>query len=163
VPWAGTGGGSQSRFCGGRCPAKLAAPAGYAFPPPPLVVCPMAWPSRGSRAGEPPTLHAGGTARDSAMVLRACAALLAGEPAEAALLADADIRFGPDMALWRALYEMMTGGRQRAYCRSAGPGSTRGSASIRPPCVTGSPRAWRPYVARYGAPRNAGHSAHGPA
>lgn len=106
---------------------------------------------QGSRAGEPPALHAGGTARDSAMVLRACAALLAGEPAEAALLADADIRFGPDLALWRALYEMMTGadsGRTavllaRQYARlSQYPAPVRDRLAPRVAA----------YVARYGAP-----------
>jgi hypothetical protein len=106
---------------------------------------------QGSRAGEPPTLHAGGTARDSAMVLRACAALLAGEPAEAALLADADIRFGPDMALWRALYEMMTGADSghtavllaRQYARlSQYPAPLRDRLAPRVAA----------YVARYGAP-----------
>jgi hypothetical protein len=106
---------------------------------------------QGRRAGEPPALHAGGTARDSAMVLRACAALLAGAPAEATLLADADIRFGPDMALWQALYEMMTGADSRQTAVLLARQYARLSQYPAPVRDRLAPRV-AAYVARYGAP-----------
>ncbi|MBO1326028.1 hypothetical protein K2X14_10320 [Acetobacter sp. TBRC 12305] len=45
----------------------------------------------------------------SLALLRACAALLAGQTEAARPLADADIRLGPEWELWRALYQMQAG------------------------------------------------------
>ncbi|MFT8891781.1 MAG: hypothetical protein ABF888_08060 [Acetobacter papayae] len=98
-----------------------------------------------------PAPHAGGSARDSAMVLRACAALLAGVPAEAGLLADADIRFGPDMALWRALYDMMTGADSDQTATLLARSYARLSQYPAPVRDRLAPRV-AAYVARYGAP-----------
>ncbi|WP_148300131.1 hypothetical protein [Acetobacter papayae] len=98
-----------------------------------------------------PAPHAGGSARDSAMVLRACVALLAGVPAEAGLLADADIRFGPDMALWRALYDMMTGADSDQTATLLARSYARLSQYPAPVRDRLAPRV-AAYVARYGAP-----------
>ncbi|MBO1329225.1 hypothetical protein OQ496_12800 [Acetobacter suratthaniensis] len=108
-------------------------------------------PGAGRSAPTLPTPHAGGDTRDSVTVLRACAALLAGVPSEAGALADADLRFGPDMALWRAVYEMITGADSgqtatllaRSYARLS-----QYPAPVRDRLL---PRV-AAYVARYGAP-----------
>lgn len=108
-------------------------------------------PEAGSTAPSLPTLHAGGDTRDSVTVLRACAALLAGVPSEAGVLADADLRFGPDMALWRAVYEMITGADSGQTATLLGRSYARLSQYPAPVRDRLLPRV-AAYVARYGAP-----------